>query len=267
MSRALVIKGANFAENKLTTISFVHDTPCTGIAFDQTAISITDYAPVTIAYTLTPADTTDTLIWSVSDETVIGINNGVVTAVGVGSATVTATCGSVSASIQVSVESLPYNPNWFVGAIGDTAANYFTYNNLLSRISAFGAGQQQGEYYCVPTIDAENRPVILLPKNTKRVRITISNPSMIYNGSFCSAYWTQDVSCGESGTLAVAAKKIANGEFFNGRTITDNIVEVPEGADSMLFVARLATNAESVDIDANALAQTIGISFTFLPAA
>ena len=62
------------------------------MTLDQDAVKIRPDATFFLNATVMPADATDqTVVWTSSDEKVITVENGVVTAVGVGKATVTAT--------------------------------------------------------------------------------------------------------------------------------------------------------------------------------
>ena len=60
----------------------------------------------TLTATLTPADATDVVEWTTSAEGVATVKNGVVTAVGEGTATITAKAGSVSATCAVTVSAI-----------------------------------------------------------------------------------------------------------------------------------------------------------------
>lgn len=82
--------------------------PCTGITLDQSSIAFTNGTPVTLAATVTPENTTDDIVWSVSDPTVASCEGGVVYPLKNGSATVTVTCGNYSASCAVSVTGLAF---------------------------------------------------------------------------------------------------------------------------------------------------------------
>lgn len=83
--------------------------PCTGITLDKSTLTFTEEGSQTIVATVTPADTTDKVVWSSDAPGVATVENGVVTAVGDGTANITATCGNYSASCTVSV-ALPVNP-------------------------------------------------------------------------------------------------------------------------------------------------------------
>ena len=82
--------------------------PCTGIILSESTLSFTSGDPVTLTATVEPADTTDTIVWSSSNASVATVNNGVVTPIGEGNATITATCGSQTATCSVSVSSLHF---------------------------------------------------------------------------------------------------------------------------------------------------------------
>ena len=62
---ALVINGANFAANKLTTVTFVEDEkPCTGLTLSESTKTITELGDFTLTATVVPVDTTDDLFWA-----------------------------------------------------------------------------------------------------------------------------------------------------------------------------------------------------------
>lgn len=56
--------------------------------------------------TLTPTDTTDEVIWSVSPTGICTVNNGIVTPIKNGNCTITATCGTQSATCNVTISGL-----------------------------------------------------------------------------------------------------------------------------------------------------------------
>ena len=111
MSKALVIKGASFAENKVETITISSIVPCTGISLSEDELTFTAIgATETLVATVTPADTTDSVTWESSNTDCVTVEDGVVTVVGVGSATITAYCGTQSAECSV-VSTVSFNAN------------------------------------------------------------------------------------------------------------------------------------------------------------
>ena len=74
------------------------------VTLSETTLTLEIGDTETLTATVTPADTTDTVEWSSSDETVATVENGVVTAVGRGTATITATAGGASATCTVEVQ-------------------------------------------------------------------------------------------------------------------------------------------------------------------
>ena len=80
--------------------------PCTGITLDQTELAFDGAGTQTLIATVTPSDTTDAVVWSTDADTVATVSGGVVTAKANGSATITATCGSYSATCTVSVSGI-----------------------------------------------------------------------------------------------------------------------------------------------------------------
>jgi len=75
----------------------------TGITLDKTEATLEKDTTLTLTATVTPSDSTDAITWTTSDENVATVANGVVTAVGVGEATITATAGEVNATCAVTV--------------------------------------------------------------------------------------------------------------------------------------------------------------------
>lgn len=77
--------------------------PCTNITLNNTTLSFTTDAAQTLTATLTPTDTTDKVVWSVSPTGICTVEDGVVTAIKNGTCVITATCGSHSATCNVTV--------------------------------------------------------------------------------------------------------------------------------------------------------------------
>ena len=77
--------------------------PCTNITLNNTTLSFTTTDTQTLTATLTPTNTTDKVVWSVSPEGIATVENGVVTPTSNGQCTITATCGTKTATCNVTV--------------------------------------------------------------------------------------------------------------------------------------------------------------------
>ena len=84
-----------------STLTIVN--PCTGITLDRDTLTIARGSTATLTATVEPADTTNTIVWSSENDNIATVENGVVTAVGLGETTVTAACGDKTASCKVTV--------------------------------------------------------------------------------------------------------------------------------------------------------------------
>lgn len=104
-----------WTDNYITNLSII-PVPCTGLSLNVSTLTFIGKGTQTLIATPEPNDTTDTIFWNSSNNNIITVDNGVVTAVGNGEATITATCGSFSATCAVSVSGIedvtdPDNPN------------------------------------------------------------------------------------------------------------------------------------------------------------
>ena len=100
--------------------------PATGVQLAREAIILTKGDTATLVATMTPADSTDSLSWSTSDAAVVTVDNGVISAAGIGTATVTVTTSSgKTASCVVTVEipatGVSLNKTDITMIIGETA--------------------------------------------------------------------------------------------------------------------------------------------------
>lgn len=77
--------------------------PCTGIKLDRDTLTIARGETAKLTATVEPTDTTDTIVWSSENDGIATVENGVVTAVGMGETTITAACGGKTASCKVTV--------------------------------------------------------------------------------------------------------------------------------------------------------------------
>ena len=84
--------------------------PAESVALSETALALTEGGSATLTATATPENTTDKLSWTSSDDEVATVNNGTVTAVAAGTATITAACGQARAECAVTVSAAPAGP-------------------------------------------------------------------------------------------------------------------------------------------------------------
>lgn len=135
-SANITAKCGEYSANCAVSVSGISEAvPCTSITLDKTALSFTDTGTQILTATVTPSDTTDEIVWSSNNTTVAKVENGVVTAVNSGSATITATCGTQSASCAVSVAiPLDYTKNALADAtwLENTAIDNNTGNTKTS---------------------------------------------------------------------------------------------------------------------------------------
>ena len=83
---------------------------CTGITLSQTEIVATEKGTYTLIATVEPEDTTDSIIWSSSNEDVATVVDGIVQIIYNGNATITATCGEYSATCEITVSGIEGAP-------------------------------------------------------------------------------------------------------------------------------------------------------------
>ena len=81
--------------------------PCTGITLNTNNLVFEHSTTAqTLTATLTPTNTSDSVVWSVSPTGICTVNNGVVTPVANGSCVITATCGTQTATCNVTVSGI-----------------------------------------------------------------------------------------------------------------------------------------------------------------
>lgn len=182
MAKTLVLKGTNFSAHKIETVTFGESVPCTGITLDQQTKSLTALTPFTLIATPAPANTTDEVSWTSSDTDVATVVNGVVTPVGLGEATITATCGSYSATCAVTVNNVipaykavnGYNP--YKRSSNGNAATVDKKASETTGTFIIAADQSTGLYPIESKTDVDTSPYrfvpILIPQGATKMIIS-----------------------------------------------------------------------------------------------
>ncbi len=98
--------------------------PCTGISLNTNSMAIGNNETRYLYATVLPEDTTDNIIWTSDDESVVTVENGEVKSVGTGTATITARCGEHAAecTVTVNAKSLFSDASWSFGGINTSGA-------------------------------------------------------------------------------------------------------------------------------------------------
>ena len=248
---ALVIKGANFAANKLTTVTFVEgETPCTAIALDENAVDVTELGSFTLTATVTPADTTDDVLWSSSDESVATVADGVVSVVGLGSAIIAATCGEQTATCAVSCDNvvLAYYPMFAQLHSSWNGANATSFPIETYQYGWLVLGDDQN---LATTRKLKNQSSstllnscpVKLPANTAAIKLSYGSgmyPATIYFGWMDTAQ-----PAGDTATLLDCAKRISMDTTNSTKALTAETLtySAAEGADSFAVAIRCKGSA------------------------
>ena len=239
---ALVLKGTDFSTNKLTTVTIVDggDIPCTALALDESSKTVTALVDFTLTATKTPADTTDSLQWSSSDTDVATVSDGVVTVVGIGTATITATCGQQTATCVVDASEFTMTVTY----------GFFEWQNLSSYPNLYGYKTSKRKLLAHAltgnkllknqTYDTTERFPILLPPGAEVVKVTYGSDMKAGTIDFgwidseTSPYppqYPNNASCVSLDQTHSSANNAA----------TTSTYEKPSGADS--FAVTLVTNS------------------------
>lgn len=185
MSTALVIPSADFADNAMERIIVTEPIPCTGITLDKSTGEITAIGDtLSLVPTVQPYNTTDKVIWSSSDESVVTVNNGVATTTGIGTATITATCGNFSAVCVITSRAFldgvklgGVNLSGGTLAGGGNGLGYLA--AVQSRGTIIGGSGTLGLYRAYEGVMYYPIP---MPNGTKRIKITSGDyPSITFD--------------------------------------------------------------------------------------
>lgn len=90
-------------DGNVIAVKVEEEKPAISISLSENLLSFKNSASKTIVATLEPVDSTDIVLWTSSDESIAVVSNGVITPISNGSATITATAGSVFATCEITV--------------------------------------------------------------------------------------------------------------------------------------------------------------------
>ena len=107
----------------------------TSITLDEETLTLTKDEQKTLTATVNPSYATERIVWESSDTNVVTVNNGVITAVKAGNATVTAKIGDVKAEVTVKVVDVKFEQQEYSLALNGTAK--------LALV--FGDGSEEGQ--------------------------------------------------------------------------------------------------------------------------
>lgn len=258
MGKALVIKNVNFGTNKIETVSF-SDKGCTGVDVSPSSVTFDEIGDTqTLTVVLTPADTTDTVSYASSDETVCTVSDGVVTCVGVGTATITVTCGSVSDTCTVDATELEFTGlDWNVGL----PSEYSTDGLLMGIIdSSAGVVIFAGSDIAVSSTKGEvwtdglTVSAMRIPSGADTIKVTMES----FIGNSMRLQWFNSKSKPYS-SFPNSIAYIGASSFAEIKAV-GNTFTVPDGADSFLvFVITNDSRAKKTDTSDVASAANIQI--------
>ena len=245
-----VTVAGDHTETLTFTIAVVAPVAVTGVTLDKTSLELAAGGDTTtLTATVAPTDATDkTVTWSSSDDNVATVDeNGVVTSVAVGTATITATAGGETATCTVKV---------IVPVTGVTLdkANLTLQSNTPVTLNA-----------TVAPDNATNKTVTWSSSDTSVATVdNTGKVTAVANGST-----TITASCGGySATCDVTVNATLATAFENGKTTTvrfssfmgEAYVTFTKGNGTYSITNRSSSNVKSVAEDGNRIVITFGFS-------
>lgn len=233
---ALVLKGMDFSTNKLTTVTLDggSDKPCTALELSESSKTITALGDFVLTATKTPADTTDVLLWSTSDASVATVENGTVSVVGLGTVTITATCGNQTATCVVDATEITMDVDYgFFQRQGiNNYPDLYAYATSKRELLIHSLeGDSSVKTLKNQTTDATVRYPVMLPQNTGVVKLSYG--SDMRAGTINFGWIDSTTSSYPSNYPNVAALvdlDNSNSSKYNEAKTWEYVV--PEGADS-----------------------------------
>lgn len=259
MARTLIIKNADFSVNKVATVEIEEDVPCTGITLNKSTLAIIHIGDTdTLVATATPLDTTDSIIWSTSDASVATVAGGVITAIKCGSATITATCGSHTATCTIVVTHVATLAFEIGKSLNHDANN--DYCSFASGVSRYAIGFSEDATLKIANYygDSNRRYPVSIPNGANKIEIT--SPSVKVSGVWLSttvsASIANNVAKTYTGTDFETALSAVGDRSVN---IPDRTTEAYNGMNAVGF--RFVTSASGIDMTQNMLDEVV-VTFT-----
>ena len=223
--------------------------PCTAISLSANTLSLTnDNKTATLVATVTPPDTTDTIVWSVAPKGICRVNNGKVTAKANGNCVVTATCGEQSATCTVNVSGLSQQVFNKVFSIDSTCLNTEA-NTLIDKVSGINFSMTGAPtisdnkivFTEADTFSGEVSSLGLTNTTARTLRIKFT-PTSLSDSIFSNVViiGNSESVYGESDTIYIRQDSLRV-QWGNTKTITDKTVGVDSSNNT---VNRLTGNPE-----------------------
>ena len=267
MAKALVIKNADFETNRVAQVTLTELKPCTGISLDTSTISATSFANQTITATLSPVGCTDTVKWTSSNENVATVSNGTVTIKGLGTATITATCGEYSATCTVTVDNVEITSGFGWGTLyiqgsNDYATAYFPDNYkkiyYAEQIPLDSSKLRMARYG--DSVGNFNLTAVPLPYGVGRIRLISNDVSGQY---VMPVYDSTQHATNQNSVIKQIAK---NAESAPSSGVIDTTIEVASGADSFAISITYKTQYSDSD-NVDTVASSSGTKIVLMQAA
>lgn len=240
MAKTIVIRGANYSTNALDVVHLTGGVECTGITFSAASANVDYLAQYVVQYTVEPEDCTQPVVWTTSNQN-ISVDNGVVTANGIGTAVITATCGDFSANISITVGAVTAAMDMHEKLQFSFNTDYVTLRSTSSDLYKVYGTDGTGRNHALWS-DAATKAIgeifmpYLIPKGTSNVRVTCPSTSF---SLIAFADSMTEASAGNGGA------KILNSD--TALVAGSRTIPVPSGVDSV-FVGVKNTNGEDVVI-------------------
>lgn len=180
MAKTFIVSGADFSANALDQVSF-DVVPCTGLSVSPATLALEGIGDTgSLTAVPVPSNTTDEISWASSDESVATVLNGVVTCVGVGSATITATCGEQTATCAVTATAYmdgdnlkKVNKTLLAGTPAASGGNGLAQLDTSNYHGVLLSSVGNYHYYEEPTVFPYK-----MPNGTKKVKITVPSAAI-----------------------------------------------------------------------------------------